>query len=288
MNLLSDADTTVEERLLARSLEAFRIQAGMDIAFGGPVSRRAGAMKITELNGTRTRSTANVVVRVGEGLGGKALMCSRPVAVSDYISAEGITHIYDHAIRPEAIKTIAALPIVVDHVPRALVYMAARTYVQLGDRWFDLFAPLARKLERDIAVEDEVRRRLNFLRAGAATDHTTLSRAQLLDITRELADLASNIEDATLRARIEAVGNRFTPALAAASRTAPATPALLRPREIDVLRKVAQGMSNREAAEALGLLPNTVKSYLKSAMHKLQVNNRVQAILAAHEHGLID
>lgn len=70
----------------------------------------------------------------------------------------------------------------------------------------------------------------------------------------------------------------------------PATPTSmisLRQREIDVLQQVARGLSNREIAESLGLLPNTVKSYLKTAMRKLQASNRVQAILVARKEGLI-
>jgi len=57
--------------------------------------------------------------------------------------------------------------------------------------------------------------------------------------------------------------------------------------EVEVLIQVSLGRSNREAAEELGLLPNTVKSYLKTAMRKLEAKNRVQAITAAREAGLI-
>lgn len=65
-----------------------------------------------------------------------------------------------------------------------------------------------------------------------------LSRADLHDIALELADLAGQIEDETLRAKIEAVGTRVAPAqLTRAGVPAPE----LRPREIDVLREVARG-----------------------------------------------
>lgn len=212
-------------------------------------------------------------------------MLARPVSVADYFSAQGITHVYDHAVRPEAIETLAALPIIVDRVPRILVYLAARTHVRLGDRWFDSFTPLVRRLERDIAVEDEVRRRLSLMRNNTDSDRMVLSRADLHDIAQELTDLAGQIEDVTLRARVEAVGNRFAPVPTPAGSQGP--PTLLRPREIDVLEHVARGLSNREVAEALGLLPNTVKSYLKSAMRKLHATNRVQAILAARERGFL-
>ncbi|WP_329223252.1 LuxR C-terminal-related transcriptional regulator [Streptomyces sp. NBC_01485] len=275
----------IETRLLARSLADFRTHSRMDMALGGRVLPGAGALEITELCGARTRSAAGLRVRAGAGLGGKALMLARPVSVSSYLSAEGISHIYDHAVRPEALETIAVLPIVVDRVPRLVVYLATRAQVGLGDRWFDSFTPLVRRLERDIAVDDEVRRRLALMRTQAvAPDPPALSQADLRDIARELAELAGQIEDDALRARVEAVHRRFTPA---AGLSTLAVPAMLRPREIDVLQKVAEGLGNREIAQALGLLPNTVKSYLKTAMRKLHARNRVQAILVARESGLI-
>lgn len=284
MTATFDANIPVERRILARSLEPLRKHAGMDMVFGGPVQRGAVSLEITDLTGVRTRSAVNLVVRNGEGLGGKALMLGRPVSVADYFAAQGITHVYDHAVRPEAIETLAALPIVVDRAPRILIYLAARTHVRLGDRWFDSFLPLVRRLERDIAVEDEVSRRLSLVRADADAERPMLSRADLYDIAQELADLAGQIQDDALRARLEAVGDRFTPTLTPHS---PSTPIALRPREIDVLEQVARGLSNREVAERLGLRPDTVKSYLKSAMRKLHATNRVQAMLLARERGLI-
>lgn len=282
MTAAFEASTPIERRILARSMEILRRQAAMDMVFGGPVRQGAVSMEITDLAGVRTRSAVNLVVRNGEGLGGKALMLARPVSVADYISAQGITHVYDHAVRPEAIETLAALPIVVDRVPRILIYLAARTHVRLGDRWFDSFAPLVRRIERDIAVEDEVGRRLSLMRASAEAELSPLTRSDMFDIAKELTDLAGHIEDASLRARIEAVGNRFAPTLIP---SAPVT--LLRPREIEVLELVARGLSNREVAETLGLLPNTIKSYLKSTMRKLHANNRIQAVLAARELGIV-
>ncbi len=238
MTLSFESESPIERRVLARSLETLRKHARMDMVFGGPVHHGAAAMEITDLTGVRTRSAVNLVVRSGEGLGGKALMLGRPVSVARYFSSEGITHVYDHAVRPEAIETLAALPIVVDRVPRILVYLVTRTQVALGDRWYDSFTPLVRRLERDIAVEDEVRRRIALMNAHTEPEWVGLSRADLHDIALELADLAGQIEDETLRARIEAVGTRVAPAQL--TRTDVPAPEL-RPREIDVLREVARG-----------------------------------------------
>jgi DNA-binding NarL/FixJ family response regulator len=125
-----------------------------------------------------------------------------------------------------------------------------------------------------------------MMRAPVTPEPTqpVLSRADLQDIAQELADLAGQIEDEALRTKVEALRSRFAPAPAP---TASVGPPALAPREIDVLQEVARGLRNREVAEALGLQPNTVKAYLKTAMRKLHASNRVQAIVIAREAGLI-
>lgn len=58
-------------------------------------------------------------------------------------------------------------------------------------------------------------------------------------------------------------------------------------REYEVLRRVAMGETNPEIAEVLGLSRNTVKTYLQTALQKLGVRNRVEAIAKANEAGLL-
>ena len=54
-------------------------------------------------------------------------------------------------------------------------------------------------------------------------------------------------------------------------------------REEDILRLVAKGLSNREAAEELNLQEKTVKHYMTAILEKLHARNRVEAALIAHE-----
>ena len=58
-------------------------------------------------------------------------------------------------------------------------------------------------------------------------------------------------------------------------------------RELDIIRLLSEGLSNREIADKLFLSPGTVKWYNKQIYSKLAVNNRVQAINRANELGLL-
>jgi DNA-binding CsgD family transcriptional regulator len=55
-------------------------------------------------------------------------------------------------------------------------------------------------------------------------------------------------------------------------------PALLTPREIEVLRDVADGLTNKEIAGHLGISLHTVKFHVESLMRKLVVSSRAEAV----------
>jgi DNA-binding NarL/FixJ family response regulator len=61
----------------------------------------------------------------------------------------------------------------------------------------------------------------------------------------------------------------------------------LTPRETEVLIHVAQGRSNREIAEQLFLGEATIKTYVGNILLKLRCRDRVQAVVAAYEAGLV-
>jgi DNA-binding NarL/FixJ family response regulator len=65
-------------------------------------------------------------------------------------------------------------------------------------------------------------------------------------------------------------------------------PSPLSPRELEVLRLIADGLRNRAIAERLGISEQTVKNQLTSIVHKLGVNNRTTAVLYAVRHGWLE
>lgn len=64
-------------------------------------------------------------------------------------------------------------------------------------------------------------------------------------------------------------------------------PESLSNREIEILKIVATGASNREIAEQLFISEGTVKNHLSNILNKLSVRDRMQAILKAKELGII-
>jgi DNA-binding NarL/FixJ family response regulator len=62
-------------------------------------------------------------------------------------------------------------------------------------------------------------------------------------------------------------------------------PEELTPRELEVLRLIAGGFSNREIARALGTAEGTVKNQASSVLSKLGVRDRTRAVLKALELG---
>ena len=81
-------------------------------------------------------------------------------------------------------------------------------------------------------------------------------------------------------------GRRYVPADVAVAIAEHMGTEDLSPREIEILRRIAAGLSNKEIANELGISDETVKTHLKSAFSKLNVSDRSHAIATAMERGI--
>ena len=78
-----------------------------------------------------------------------------------------------------------------------------------------------------------------------------------------------------------------SPSTGSPSTKAPSYPAGLTAREVEVLRLVAQGLSNAEIAEHLIISILTVKAHMRSLYNKLGISSRSAATRYAIEHHLL-
>jgi DNA-binding NarL/FixJ family response regulator len=164
----------------------------------------------------------------------------------------------------------------------------------------------ARQLRPDVVVMDllmpvmdgitatrAIRRELPETEVLALT--SVLESASVVDAIRAgaIGYLLKDTQAAELRKAIKAAAAgqvQLSPQASAhllgAIRT-PELPEPLTPREMDVLRLLAQGQSNKEIARALDLVEETVKSHVRHILGKFGVQSRTQALLAAIQLGIV-
>lgn len=65
------------------------------------------------------------------------------------------------------------------------------------------------------------------------------------------------------------------------------TPGHFTLREIEILRLIAEGLTNREIAQRLCLSENTIKTYIQNLYQKLDAHNRIEAVMRATKRGLL-
>ncbi|EFE78578.1 helix-turn-helix transcriptional regulator [Streptomyces filamentosus] len=267
------------------ALSRLRRTSGLPVVFGGLLSDARHA-RIAELNGAQTSALRGLVISAGSGLGGKAIALSRPCAVTDYPASRHISHEYDAAVAAEGLRSVVAAPVVVRRAVRGVLYGALRTPVTLGDRTFDAVVAAARDVEQSLAVRDSARQLLAAGRERVSDpDAVPGAWEDVREAHRDLRALVPKVVDPALRDELLEVCGRLASASGAKESTA--REVRLAPREVDVVACVAAGATNAAAAERLGLRPETVKGYLRSAMRKLGAHTRLEAVVAARRAGLL-
>ena len=109
--------------------------------------------------------------------------------------------------------------------------------------------------------------------------------AQLIDGVRTIAQGDSLLAPTVTRALI----GRFAERLRPADTARPARDDVVRsltPRELEVLERLAAGLSNAEIAAELFITSETVKTYVSRILAKLELRDRVQAVVLAYRVGL--
>ncbi|MGW0085019.1 response regulator transcription factor [Streptomyces sp. NPDC003393] len=273
------------------ALVRLRRTTGLPVAFGGLVEPGRPRIRISELTGTATLALSALAVTSGNGLGGKAVALARPCAVTDYSLSRQISHEYDAAVATEGLRSVLAVPVVVRRRVRGVLYGALRTAQPLGDRTLGAAVAVARDVEQALVVREEARDLLAAVRPDPADGDAAGGAAweQVREAHAALRALAPRITDPALRAELLDACGLLTSAAAPASARAPVPPegVMLAPRELDVLTCVAAGATNATAAARLGLGPETVKSYLRSAMRKLGAHTRGEAVARARRAGVL-
>jgi DNA-binding NarL/FixJ family response regulator len=120
------------------------------------------------------------------------------------------------------------------------------------------------------------------LRAGASGFLLKRTRPEeLLAAVHTIASGDSLLSPSVTRRVIDRMAQQPTPELADQARLDALTP-----REREVLERVARGLSNREIAAALAVEESTVRTHVKRILMKLELRDRVQAVIFAYETGV--
>jgi LuxR family transcriptional regulator, regulator of acetate metabolism len=244
------------------------------VMFGGEV--HGDTLLISEYLGVRTGGLRGLAVRSNSGLGGASMVAGRPLSVADYRNASSITHDYDGPVLSEGIRSVLAVPVLVDGRARAMLYGAYRSGAPFGGRVAELVVESARRLSDELRIRDEVDRRLRQREAHLAQH----GDEQVREVHAELRRLAVDAP-AGLQERLRELADRLS-----GTAESPGAPPLT-PRELDVLAQVALGCTNVEAGHRLSLKPETVKSYLRSAATKLGTRTRYESVSRARRLRLI-
>ena len=295
---MDDPHPPTEQVLVQRAVDRVAESTGFSLSFAGFVTEHE--IQVSAFAGTRTRSLMGLRVREARGLGGLVMLEGRPRITKDYGSSQKITHDYDRAVLGEGVASLFAVPVPLGGRVHAVLYGGAHGLTSPETLATGPVLRIAQELATEFRVHDLLVREFNRLgmilpaeqlaeasRAGEASPE--LSSYALEEIRASYAELRgirARVEDAQLRGRIQQLGDRL--AALAVEDGAPVDPGVrLSPRERDVLSWASIGHTNAQISRTLGLRENTVKSYLSTAMNKLNTRTRYAAVSTARRLHII-
>jgi DNA-binding CsgD family transcriptional regulator len=272
---LLDTDGAVRraiEALLPERLQRMKGFTGLPVVFGGVVRhvQKRPEVMVSRTAGAIGDTLPGLVIGSGLGLGGSVLSEGIPRCVDDYVETTGITHHYDLVVAQEGMTSVLAVPVFVRGQVHAILYGAVRDRAAIGDRGLQDACLIANQIQRDVERSMDA-------------DPVETAASQRVEVLDELADIIDGVNDSALRARLVRVQQGLT----SADTQPRAANVKLGPREIQSLRLVATGASNAEIAAEFGIRRETVKSYLRTAMQKLNASNRTAAVDSARRAGLL-
>lgn len=274
-----------DDDALRAVLRRLQPQTELPVLFGGGVS--GNSLTITSYVGTHSTMLRNLEISAECGLGGRAIAEQRTAVVQDYANSPQITHDYDYEVGTERIESLMAVPVVVRGQTRGALYGGLRANLPIGDVVADKMMRASYSLAREIEIRDEVDRRVAMIDT-AAVEQVSSREARISETLTEsflaLGEIAAGLHDEKLSAQVQAVEAKLR-ALTAPAEIASAV--VLSPRETDVMRYVALGLRNAEIAERLSLSVETIKTYMRNLMAKLDVRSRHEAVVEARRQGLI-
>lgn len=260
------------------ALSAAKVASGVSLTFAGTVEEKANRLHLRHFAGRTVGALNGLIVAAGHGLGGRAMKGARPLLVDDYLQAPFITHKYDRAIALEGLSAMAAVPVIVNRRPVAIMYAAVHGGARLGSRAVDALTLEVRSLEQRVVAS----------RAGLHTGESNSARADLRDrMTAAFAHLnavARQLDDRALRDHLARATELLMESSHAGSDEAKPE---LTARELDVLTLAALGYTNAAIGESLGIKAQTAKGYMKVLMSKLGTSSRLEAAVVARRYGLI-
>jgi len=141
-------------------------------------------------------------------------------------------------------------------------------------------APAARVLILTTFEQDDYV--FGALRAGASGFLLKRTRPEeLIAAVHTIAAGEALLSPSVTRRVIDRMAQQPTPELADQAKLDALTP-----REREVLERIARGLSNREIAAALAVEESTIRTHVKRILTKLELRDRVQAVIFAYETGV--